>query len=378
VVGKVYGARGATGTRKPRVLLISPHFAEYTFELATALAARIDLRVGLDRANLANELSGAKRVALASMGDRLFQFKSSSFIGRCLAIISVLWHVVMFRPDLVHIQESGNKFVIWVGIALRRFLPIVLTVHDPLPHVGRDSAALRHWSQRLALRRVSALCFVHGTFCQAQMALPEAGGIAATWRIRHGPILQPTSGQIRVADPRRLLFFGRMEAYKGLDTLAAACEILDTHDRDYKLVLAGNGPELDRLATRFARCRHVEIMSGWLTPEDAIEQFQQAAFAVLPYVEATQSGVLAAIFANARGAIVSNVGGMPEIVEESGAGVIIPPNSPAALADAIEGLLLSEAKARDLGAKAIAYSQGSQSWAVTGDTTIAGYVQVSI
>jgi glycosyltransferase involved in cell wall biosynthesis len=63
---------------------------------------------------------------------------------------------------------------------------------------------------------------------------------------------------------------------------------------------------------------------------------------VLPYLDATQSGVAAAAFANGRPVIASEVGGISEVVVSGANGLLVQPGNAAALADAIEHVLNSD------------------------------------
>jgi glycosyltransferase involved in cell wall biosynthesis len=356
-----------------RVLLVAPHFSEYVSELARELAVHVDLLVGMDRGNIEAELSQAKRLHLGNLGFRLFTFRSSSFAARALASLVLLVRALAFRPHVVHIQESGNKFVLLAGLLLRPFAPIVLTVHDPLPHIGSDAFALGQWKKRLKLRQASALCFAHGEFCCDELASSQAGAVSRIRSIYHGPIMVPTPEQVRDPQPRKMLFFGRMEEYKGVETLVEACDLLEARGIDFKLTLAGRGPELDRLRSRLAALHNVEVRSDWLSPEAAIEQFQEAAWALLPYLEATQSGVLAAALANGRGVIASRTGGLPEIVEASRTGILVPPKDAVALADAMEECLGSVERAEGFRAAAKTFIAQVMDWRFTAQKTFEGY-----
>jgi glycosyltransferase involved in cell wall biosynthesis len=159
---------------------------------------------------------------------------------------------------------------------------------------------------------------------------------------QHGLILTPSKARCRTPERRRILMFGRMEAYKGLELLLDACAHLDSEQIDYTLVLAGRGPELDRLADRIAPLRRVEVIRRFLSVEEAIAEFQKAVFAVMPYLEATQSGVVAAAFANKRPVVATAVGGLVDAIEPGRTGLLVAPNDPVTLADGMAQLLTNE------------------------------------
>lgn len=140
--------------------------------------------------------------------------------------------------------------------------------------------------------------------------------------------------------------FGRMEAYKGLEILLDAVDLLNARQTAFTLILAGDGPELSRLGERIAATRGVETRREFLTPAAAIAELQRAQIVVLPYTDATQSGVASAAFANARPVVASRAGGLIDVVRDGVDGILVPPGDARALADAIESMLAEAEKFR--------------------------------
>ena len=70
--------------------------------------------------------------------------------------------------------------------------------------------------------------------------------------------------------------------------------------------------------------------------------FQEASLVVVPYVEASQSGVIQTAYAFGKPVVASSVGGLPEAVQQSVTGLLVPPGDAGALAGAISQLLCDE------------------------------------
>ena len=83
---------------------------------------------------------------------------------------------------------------------------------------------------------------------------------------------------------------------------------------------------------------------------------------VAPYSEATQSGVVAAAFANGRPVIATAVGGLPDFVIHNRNGLLVPPHDPLALADAILAIIEDRALLARLSAGAAASAAMEMSW----------------
>ncbi|MCR6629429.1 MAG: glycosyltransferase family 4 protein [Magnetospirillum sp.] len=143
----------------------------------------------------------------------------------------------------------------------------------------------------------------------------------------------------RPGEPLRLLFFGRLLPYKGLDRLLRAYKQLVGQGHPLTLTIAGSGELEDDTAQLIARLPGVTLHQRWISEEDIPGFLADADCVVLPYVEASQSGVVPAAFAAGVTAIVTPVGGLPEQVSHDHDGLVTESTSPSALAAAILRLL---------------------------------------
>ena len=136
---------------------------------------------------------------------------------------------------------------------------------------------------------------------------------------------------------RYLLFFGLIRDYKGLDLLLDAFAKID--NPDLRLLVAGefyNDKEqyrsaLDRLGER------VVLHEGFVKDEDVKFYFSVADALVLPYRTATQSGVTQIAYNFSVPMVVTNVGGLPEIVPDGKVGFVCEPTTES-IADALSRL----------------------------------------
>ena len=141
------------------------------------------------------------------------------------------------------------------------------------------------------------------------------------------------------------VFFGRLLPSKGLTDLMDAFAIVRGRRPDARLVIAGPPQRRSQEGEtqRGVRERGLEdvvaVDSRYLPNEEVRPLMELASFVVLPYTSATQSGVLHVAYACGRPVIATRVGGLPEVVEEGGTGRVVPPQDPAALADAIVAML---------------------------------------
>lgn len=143
-------------------------------------------------------------------------------------------------------------------------------------------------------------------------------------------------------DPERplLLFFGYVRAYKGLDVLLEALAVVRRQRPQVQLLVAGEFYE-DEASTRqrivaLGLEDAVHLRAGYLPDAEVAPCFAAADAVVQPYRTATQSGVAQIAYHFGRAMILTDVGGLAEIVPDDVAGLVVPPSDVPALAAAIE------------------------------------------
>jgi len=90
--------------------------------------------------------------------------------------------------------------------------------------------------------------------------------------------------------------------------------------------------------------------------------FEKASVVVLPYREASQSGVIPIAYAFGKPVVATRVGSIPEVVKDGKTGILVPPEDPDALAEAIIFLLKNEVKRKEMGKEAKNYGEEELSW----------------
>lgn len=134
------------------------------------------------------------------------------------------------------------------------------------------------------------------------------------------------------------LFFGLIRAYKGLDILLDAFADSRFHDGRIKLIIAGefygDGEKYHRQAERLGINENI-IWHTEFVPDSEVRYFFSAADVVVqPYKSATQSGVTQIAYHFEKPMIVTDVGGLAEIVPDGKVGYVVKPE-PEAVADGI-------------------------------------------
>jgi glycosyltransferase involved in cell wall biosynthesis len=151
-------------------------------------------------------------------------------------------------------------------------------------------------------------------------------------------------------DAPLIVAVGRLSREKGHDVLIDACASLQRMSRDAPtLLIAGEGPEHDRLAAR-ARRRGIKLrLDGF---QASIAPYYAAADVfVLPSRSEGSPNVLLEAMAAGRPIVATSVGGVPEIAS-CGEVQLVPPDQPMALANAVAQVFSSPVLADRLGRRA--------------------------
>ncbi len=261
------------------------------------------------------------------------------------------------KPDVVHVvaPHEWNPVLIPIIKVLGR--PLIYTVHDPVPHRG---APLRMRISHMLITRAADALVVLTRYGRAQL---QAQGYD-TRKIFMIPMgvftaLTKTTGYRRSTEDL-ILFFGRLEPYKGLEILLSAFSRLRDALPDWKLVVAGTGtlPDVvDRSGSS-----SIQILNRYVSDEEVARIMLRARIVVLPYLEATQSAVIATAYAFGRPVIVTRTGGLPEMVIQRKTGLVVPPNDVEALARAIKNLASDPRRLKRMGHCAYSVSRARWSW----------------
>jgi glycosyltransferase involved in cell wall biosynthesis len=374
-----------------RVALVGPvhpyrgGVSQFTTRLATEIESRHDLLVISWRRQYPGWLypGGDQLAAELPAGNApgprfVLDYRSAASVLRAARLIR------QSKPDLVvltWITTFVAPYYLLMLWLLRRSLPrgtrIIAICHNVLPHEQRP------FDRALAagtLSRVDA-AIVHAQAELGQLAriaprtrrialrMPEFGPVG----IHPEPHAEDLRRRERLGD-RVILFFGYVRAYKGLAQLLEAMPaVLEKLAVDVVVVGQFWEPKEPYLALieRLGIGDRVHMVDRYVPDDEVADWFAVADAVVLPYVSATQSAVAALAFQQGRPVISTEVGGIPEAVEDGVTGLIVPPHDPAALADAIVRFYQEDLSPRFSAAIA---AMPSDSWRryVDGLTSLAG------
>lgn len=238
---------------------------------------------------------------------------------------------------LAVIQSHIDPRYATIGLAL----PVALMLHDPQAHSG-DILASLPWPMRIISRiaELTSFCIVIHSSLLLEQIRPVLRRVPIAV-VPHGADM--ASVPVSVPGKRRLLVFGRLFAYKGIDTALDAFRALHEQMGDAELIVAGRGP-----LAQLARGQPNVVVRDEYIPESEIDTLLGSSrLVLLPYKDATQSGVGLQAVARGIPCIVSSAGGLPDLVPHSSSTLIVPPDDPERLTGAILQHIDHDSRLRD-------------------------------
>lgn len=320
----------------------NPAFGSFVFEFAEAAARHPGIDTELLVAagtDLAERLrrSGISTLALPI---RYRLPIGHAVLGYFAARRRILKHLEATRPDAVVTLMPHIWSPLLGPQVKRRGILYATTIHDAEPHPGDPTAWATRWLASDARHADATFALSRSVAAQLEARAPGTR-IVPLFLPDIGASRQPAAGRTRSPHrPFRILFFGRILAYKGLSMLVDAIEKLRGEGLHVDLGIAGAGnvaslrPRLEALGVR--------IIDRWVPPEELPELLAEYDAMACSHVEASQSGVAALAFGNGMPVIATPVGGLTEQVVDGRTGVLAADVSAPAFADAIRRLITSE------------------------------------
>lgn len=262
-----------------------------------------------------------------------------------------LAYLIKEKKNIIHIQWLRFNFLDGIFFPIiARLLghTVVYTAHDVLPH-DVDNRRVRILFKYIYRSQNSVV--VHTKFNRERIIKEFGITPEKVFVVKHGVYHIPDEDRRDFEYSRNklgikndefvLLFFGIITEYKGLDLLAESLKKLkEDNEQKLKLIVAG------RVQTGFDE--KMELLKNEFDPEDVIFQlryihseevnvlFGAADLTVLPYREASQSGVMFMSFAQGVPVIAPKLGGFPDDVVEGEMGYVFETNDVDSLKESIQ------------------------------------------
>lgn len=312
------------------------------------------------------------RVLSEELGKKNFVLKEiptykniKEFIFRSLNVwlfYKLIASVRQYNPDYIlstMVHPWHNVIFTLLGKSIKR----IKIIHDVQPHKGEDSFFFRvlNWGDI----HIADLWVVLTSLAKKQLVEDKkinADDICVIPHANFGGYANDDSIVLSDKILYKIAFIGRINKYKGVDVLLAAFERVLYSLPNLKLVIAGSGDCSEYMSSIEKMGDSIDLQNRWIADNEIPQIIEKVDFVVLPYSEATQSGVIPLAFAFGKSVIATNVGGIPEQVPQN-IGVLVPPNDSLSLSNAILNLYEHSDLIVKMGRSAFIYAKKELSWA---------------
>ena len=344
----VIGSESLNNKKTKAILLIdSPGLSHYTSYLAYGLSKYRDIILYGFSSEEYNVTGAAtqKRIKFYNIREKLSNESSTSkIILEPLVLFFILFKAFTKSGyDIVHVQgylPIFFFFIPWLKLTRKK---IFWTVHDvnfrttnPGVRGKLDFAYTVTISEPSLLAKYADTIIVHGNLLKNQLFAKGTNDkkIHVIPHFDYGYLLndrQQVNAKLTEENLHTdyVLFFGRIAPYKGLELLVNASRIVKMKmGHEFILLIAGEG-DISLLKNHMSDddYAYIHILNKRVPYQEIPNLFKGAKFLILPYVDASQSGVIPLAYTFSKPVIVSNVGSLSEYVEHGKTGLIFEPSN---------------------------------------------------
>lgn len=267
-------------------------------------------------------------------------------------IIGVANKINLIKPDVVLVQWWHPYFAPCYKILenhLNKNIKVLFTCHNVFPH---ERFPLDKFLTRMVLKKGD------GFIVQSRKDEQDLLSINKGANERYNPLptfnafkirnIDKTTARKKIVDKdgfelndntKLLLFFGFVREYKGLKHLLRAMPEIKANLSDCKVLVVGSfGDDKDDYLKIIEelQIQDVVYLKDTYTPDGEVEKYFAATdIVVLPYEDATQSGIVQIAYGFEKPCLVTDVGGLPDVVSHEKTGYVVENKNPKAIAEAV-------------------------------------------
>ena len=275
------------------------------------------------------------------------EFMTVYRVPKKLSMLSMLGLVKTITPDIIHVHAPNSFSSNAIVVAKLKGIPIVATVHRG--EIDRASNVVRVF-RKFALARFDKIIAVSVfTRSLALKAGARADYTSVIYNSCDEMIFSPSDKfaarqKLNLSSKKIFLYVGNLIKIKGVYTLIEACKILSSTNKDFLLLVIGDGKErgkLESLVKSYDLDKNVQFL-GWL-PQNILPHYYNASdFFVLPSVIEGHSVALLEAMASGLPVIASKVGGNMETIVDGENGFLFETGDPRNLAENLLRLLTND------------------------------------
>ncbi len=287
-----------------------------------------------------------------------------------LLILKIVTIYIKTKPDACYFVSAHplNPIILILFRFFARFsnpkVKLISHIHDVKPHAATKGYAFIDFFQSLQIQQSDVIAVYGNTLKQM---------LISRFKVSPRKVLVTLLGVIRLNDSKYsqnsssdlmyITLTGRLDKYKGINLFLDAAYYFQEHNFNVRFVLAGRG-DLSEYQNRIDALTNTIVINRFLSNDEVDDLMIQSYVVALPYIDASQSGVVPIAYFNGCPVIVSDVGGLPEAVVEGKTGYIFENGNSTQLIEQIKRIVENKELRHQLGSDSFDYYQNQLKWDV--------------
>lgn len=272
-------------------------------------------------------------------------------------LMSIIRKIRQQRFDAIYF-ESLHVWNLCIMTALKGKTRIYHVIHDVIPHENDKSWRQVDWFNKVLIRLADVIILRNKKFIPTLISRyhvpPAKVRFLELWR-RYPEYSAPVYSH-------RVLFFGRMNPYKGVDNLLDIVRLCPSIHFD----LVGKvDPQVVDIIQEIKKEPNVHLQTEYVSDEEMKQYFTSADWVIVPYSSATQSGIIIDSYKYGRPVIAFSVGAIEEQVEDGFSGYLVSSGDNVKFAEVLRDALSMD-KDKYLAMSKYAYRYGLRKYAAVG------------
>lgn len=259
-----------------------------------------------------------KKIELNCSGKYNSSFTNSAFFDKKVPLdffvsFYMFFVVIANKVKVIHFTTAhiSNLFL---SLLLKPFeIKQIFTIHDLVPHPGKKAMFINIYNKFVINILSDEIISFSKSEIEKQTKKEKFKYFTLSGFDQY--IINPKVGE------KTILFFGRIEHYKGLSNLLDLIVKANKANLDYKFIIAGKG-NIENIE-EFQKFDNVEILNRFINDDEVVGLFEEATFTILPYDTATQSGVSILSYAYATPVMAYDVGALGEYILNGENGFVV-------------------------------------------------------
>ena len=255
--------------------------------------------------------------------------------------------IVEYAPDLVIYRFWNPFFALSMGSiakSIRKISPEIKQIALCDNVISHESSFIDSWlTMRLFNQLDGFLVQSNGVGNELKNLIPNAIIEKRFHPIydNYGPNIDKIYARQKhgIKAKHLILYFGIVREYKGVDVLIRAAQLLKEKVQDFHILAVGesygNADKYNSLITELEVSDVFTWVNRFISDSEVSTYFSASDVMALPYLSASQSGIVQVAYNFNIPVVVTNVGGLPEYVEKGVSGQIVKVNNPLELANCL-------------------------------------------